>query len=623
MTATSYSDGVVRRDFSGCELLWFAQSDYDFGTFGAAQVPRAFGANNAPWLRTGRWVRTNGRSDVISSSWSKAIEGQASGTFVVQLKKGRLWANLVQANDAFLVFGSCLDASGATRVTLVSIVFVDRVGEVLMVDDNGATVEVVTISARDIGKIFESSATVADPFFVDDVTFYRQAFVGRLGRAAGFSPTETILNVVDLLYTSPPPTVLPGTVESRNGVSELVRAQWRFPGAEDVPIVSFLDVHTFVQAPTFGYALNNPWAVGESGNPWQLLRTYQNACVNEMFVDVRDVTEDERACLEYQEALASKYATAEDAARQKREKRRVWNNLLSLGNKDLHRFDFDEENVGNMLPLERELTREVRHAASEDETFSASRIKVQGMSSPAAVALVFRQRPYDTGSFQKLPAVLVDETEVIHSDLAKSEHNVLNFFRLSAPSIPPELQETNFGIMVSKESIARHGLRRGEIQTLFPFAGSRLSLSYQKGETTTVSLSPAYRYYVWLVALWNAWNEFFWEGAISLHYRPDIRVGTRLVLRRRERGVPYEIQAYVQAVRHNFSFQPGQSQSQLVVTRGVDSREEKNPASGLYWTQAGPYFSVKDPYEYYVNRLMRKLPNQPGSIEPPEGSSDA
>lgn len=601
-----FSDGPVRYDFSGCDVVWFAQKEHDFGSFVAedfAGTTPAF-QNAGSFLRSSRWVKSGGRqSDVIAASWAKSIEGQASGVFMMQLKQDVVdWKTIMRAGDALLVFMSNLDAAGKTVVTLLSLVFVDRVAEGVTVDGSGATVRVTTVSARDVGKIFEASATVSDPAFLTaDQIFYAQAFYQRLSETTSLSPTELVLNLIDILYT-PPPATLAGVFETR---SDLVAAQWRFPGNEDVPIVSLLDVSTFVQAPTFGY-----WDVGgfpfaESGSPWSLLTQYQNADVNEMFFDVRDVTPEALASIKYQEDLASNFVDAADAARQKSEKKRVWNNLLALGDPNRHTFRFGDDSLGNTIP-----------AGSQEAAFAQPRINIQGVA-PASIALVFRQRPYDTGSFFKLPVHYVDEREVVSDEYGVSDHSVLNFFRLSASTLPPQLQEQMFGIVVNKASIARAGLRRKEIRTLFPFATSQLALDYRAGSQNDVAFAQIYEYYVFLCSTWYAFNEHLLEGPISLHFRPDIRVGNRLdLLRRDASGRPYSLHFYIQSVRHTFAYDPSGSRTQLTLTRGIDSRTiPHNPAANLYWTDRGRFLPVKDPFDLYVNQLMRRPPNGAGSID--------
>jgi len=549
------------------------------------------------------------RNDVLACTWQKTVDtNNPAGVLSVVLKQGRDWKNLIRPGDALLVFMSTLDGSDRLVPTTVSIVFVDSVVETRAVDGNGATVEAVTVSARDIGKILAESALVSDPAFlaVDQIFYNQELLFKQIERI--LSPTETILQLLDVFLATP-------------GASELVRTQWRFPGAEEVPIASFLDVSTFVQAPTFGYGIHT-YPVAEAGSLWKLLQHYQNADVNEMFVDIRDVTPEALEAHAYQENLARNFVPSKDADEQVREKRRVWNNLLGISDVDRKRFVSGEENVGNVIP-DPSIPASVSSSAPRAQEvnqgrrdFVPSRISI-GKTGSAALALVFRQRPYDTGTFMKLPHSVVEETELVSSELSKSIHNVMNFFRLHAITLPPQLQELIFGIMVNKESISRFGLRRCEIETVFPFVSNQYATSVAKGRQFGVGFKDVYEYYVWLVSTWHAFNELMLEGSLTMRFRPDIRCGTRLVLRRgKSGGGREELHFYVQKVSHSFAYDPGRSTTNVVLIRGIDANDKENPAASIFWTEKKRMLPVKDPFDYYVNGLMKKAANEPAPIEP-------
>lgn len=566
-------DNLVRRDFSGCEILWFsANPSADPGSFldEAPELPSL-----GSFMSSGTWLRGRYGSDVIAASWQKSVEGMASGILVIQLKQNSAWGKKIQPGDGLLVFMSSTSGGSALKTTFVSLVFVDRVEPGRVVDGRGATVVTVSVSARDAGKIFEETATVSDPSFtLHDVSFFTKAQVERFRHKIGLSPPEMVLNILDILYSP--------------GRSKYVDMQWRFPGAEVVPIVSLVDVSTFVQTPIFGFCPAQIVDYVGAGNVWALMKAYSNDVVNELFVDVRDLDDQSLAHTHYQEDLAFGFmnddADAFDAINWKLE---VSNRLFLLGKGVLS-----------------------SRVTGGQATSSQS-------SNKSTIALVMRQKPYDTISFRNLPTFTLDETEIVAQNTGRAYHNVYNFFRFSSPPIlPQQLQEFQFGIMVNPKSIMRFGLRRCEIESQYIFASKRLTQALDQGSMQTISFSAAYEYYVNLLATWNAFNERLDEGTITCRFRPDIRVGTRLiVVRHLASGQNEETEYYVSALKHSFMYEEGSSNTVLQVTRGVNYADN-GPEATLYWTDQGRYLKREQPYEVLRESGFEKPENQPGSVTP-------
>lgn len=616
-------DRLVRRDYSGCDVLWFsANQSYDPGSFVENAPPLLRGvrgqvASAGAWLSSGTWLSSarTGGSDVIACTWTKTIDGRAAGICVLTLKKGRAWDTLVRPGDALVLFMSSTAGTETRTSTFISIVFVDRVEEGRAVDGTGATVETVLISARDVGKIFEETSTVFDPAFAQlDQPFYTIEFVRALGDRKGLSPMEMVLNAIDILYNHG---------RSR---SKYVEMQWRFPGAEQLPIVSLIDFANFVQAPMFGYCLPHQLDLAAAGNVWTLLTGYANDVVNEMFVDVRDVDDASLESMDYQSLLAANFVDSDDARSQIDLKYAVNVRFSGLAS-------------GNQ-PTRGILT--TIGSAAEDPAFLAAltgedpvRAAILGRRIPqtagrvvpskkaSTLAFVMRQYPYDTGSFFKLPGSVIDETEVIQSNLGHALHNVFNFFRLSSnPTIPKIAQEIQLGIFVNPKSIARFGLRRKDFETQYILRNHAAAINWDRGKEVSAYLfQAAYDYYVELVSTWNAFNERFLEGTIVCHFRPDVRVGTKLELvRRTTAGETYSIYAYVQAVRHSFVFEPGRSQTSLTLVRGIDTRNAPAPEANIWWTSERRWLPVEDPYEKFIGKDEFVVPrNEPGDVDPTGG----
>lgn len=563
---------TIHRDFSECDVLWFSANEaFDPGSFVEGHVPAA---STGKWVASGRWLYSGkGQNDVVSCSWQKVVEGDdTTGVCMMMLKSNKGWEDLIQPGDALLVFMTSYAGTNKKKTVLESIVFVDSVGAPEAVA-NGAEVKTVMVSARDATKIFAESSTVFDAAFViTDQLFYKPAFLERQGGKFGLSPLEMVMNIVNIFYNA-----LTDSISTN--ISEMVRLQWRFPGAEQIPIVSLIDFSTFVQAPLYGYCAPAPIDMTEAGNLLTLIRSFANDCINEIFFDVRDLTPDAKASIAYQEEINSPFVFPDDVIEQKRVRQKVASDIAALG------------------------TGFVSSESDQDIVSSAGVVVTSNgeRSNAATLAMVFRQRPYDTNSFMKLPFSVIDETEISQFSPTRSYQNVHNFFRVdSAPTLPRLIQEATFGIKVNPKSISRFGLRRRDLQTRYPFATRQESKDWNIGKNTKPDFDSTFFYYIDLVSAWEAFNERYVEGSMAAIFRPDVRVGTRLQVNYRRRGKAKTLHFYVQGVRHNFFETPGASQSIFTLVRGINMDDVTAPETGVEWTSKGSsYREGTSPYEVF------------------------
>ncbi len=494
------------------------------GTSLPAAVNQAFGAQSgASWLG-------DDSSDVTSCSWAKDVDG-AVGTLSVHLKPRTRYLETILPGDLLFVFMSDAgnyDPADRFSNTLVTVAVVDRVAESTTVHQM-ATVDTVTVNARDLAVVLSESSTVFDQAFAQiENAAYTGDFIGRLfgeKKQLALSPLENVLILLLLLY------------DADSTGSKLASLQWKLAASDagDNPtqLVSLLDVTTFVQNPLPFYAIAEPPGIIQAGNVWSLLESYANPVLNEFFVDVRDLTAQERQfrAATSASAKANFYAgNAADVASQDATVQAV------LGS-NLFRQSSTRSEGGATVP------------SSADGT--------------SVVALVMRQRPYDADAFNALPVVEVDVTEVETSELARSSHDVFNWFRIRFPNLDVKVQELVAGIRMVPQSIAKFGFRRMEAESRYMFTSSAASVTFSQGSTKT-DFGDVFRQYVDLLSTWFAQNEFWYAGTLTMRFKPSVRVGVRLRLTRR--GKIYDF--YVQGVQHSFSKEPGASRSTLTLTRG-------------------------------------------------------
>ncbi len=494
------------------------------GTSLPATVNQVFGAQSgAAWLG-------EDDSDVMTCSWSKDVDGGV-GTLGIQLKPRTRYLETVLPGDLLFIFMSDsgdYDPTNRFAGTHVTVVIVDRVAESTSVQQQ-ATVDVVSISARDLTVVLSESSTVFDQAFTQiENAAYTGDFIGRLfeeKKQLALSPLENVLILLLLLY------------DAESTGSALASLQWKLSASSDGSspdqLISLIDVVTYVQNPLPFYAIAEPPGIVQAGNVWSLLESYANPLVNEFFVDVRDVSSQER-----------QFRT------------------LTAASTKTKFFDGNPVDVANQDATVQAILDSSAFRQSSTRSEGGATVP-RSSDGTSVVALVMRQRPYDSDSFNALPFSEVDETEVETSDLARSSHDVFNWFRVRFPGLDVKLQELVAGIRMIPQSVAKFGFRRMEAETRYMFASADASNTFSQGSTKT-DFGDVFRKYIDLLSQWYGQNEFWYAGPLTMRLKPSIRAGTRFRLTRR--GLVYDF--YVQSVHHSFSKDPGASRSTFTLTRG-------------------------------------------------------
>jgi hypothetical protein len=525
---------------STCHVLHIPRmQSFDVETW----VAQASTLNLAQYIAAGAplaWLESAGHSDVLSCSWSKDTSSPA-GVFNFSLKSERDYLAILKPGDLVFIFmddkGSYSSETKAVG-TLVTIGLVDRTSRSTAAGGGEVTTH-YTVSGRDLGCVFQETSTVFDKSYADlEQAYFSSKYYAELfespQKVAALSPLEYVLTILKLMYSA-----------EATG-SKMVGAQWRLQGAtSSIPLTSLIDVTTFVQRTMFGYSVIKEIAIAQAGNVWSLLESYCNRVVNEMFVDVRDLTPGEVKLLDHLSETAAAFVPNSDGLRQYA----AWVEMQGLP------------------------------AFASQPTPTKERKEI--------CALVFRQLPYDKLAFAALPLNEVHATEVYDIDVGHSSHDLFNFFRIRFPELKAEHQELIYGIRVFIDSIAHHGIRRLDAETSFCFLSSDASASYDRGSSTVPPadvFTDVFEYYVGLLSTWYAANDKMLAGSIVTRFKPNIRVGTRLRLWA-EDGVS-ATDFYVQAVSHSFAVEAGGSRTSLTVVRGVDPTS-KGIENNLLWTRAG------------------------------------
>lgn len=496
----------------------------------------------------GRYLETGGVSDVVSASWSKSTT--SAGVLSISLRPSKNYLRTVRSGDLLVAITSST-AFKRNELTLC-VCLVDSVREDTSVEE-GVTARSYHVSSRDFTKILLSTRTVISPSFgsvnaLSNVLF-NNALLEALTKSRGGSPVEMVLTILDLFYNA-------------DGIkADVITKQWQMPST-GASLWSLVDISTFVQAPMFGYAVPSPIDPASTGNVWNMLTSLSNSVLNEFFIDVRDVADVRQAtsCIKHAEDITATYLSESDVQAQKNlrdSKARIFSNV-PVGDLQYNAGITDNKSV---------------------------------------LALVFRQYPYDTGMFNKLPVHTLHGSDCHSIELTSSDHDVFNQFKIRTPSLPTLEQEYLYGLKINQRSQQIYGIKEYDGETLYPFASSQMSFEYDTGGRGNFSLA-VYDFYVGILSVWYAFCENMLSGSVSCVYRPDIRVGNKLRLIREvpgQSGLRYEtIDAYIQGVSQSFSITPGSSNTSVTLVRGVVVNED-TPENNLYWTASGAQF-LRDPY---------------------------
>jgi hypothetical protein len=545
-----------------------------------------FGLNTGDDFDNGNELITDGESDVAGMSWNKDTEAPA-GVMSITLFPRRDYANMMQPEDVLLVYGRADKQSVETLITLVSL---DSIRNSRAVDGSGATVSRVAIQGRDLGKVLMETPTVYDQAFGGKVmaTFFSQfvkAFTEGFAQGGPSVVVQTMLAVFFSMRQNFVTRALGAELPSDENVTLTVGPlrPWRFPGKKTISMFSFLDISSFVQTPMIGALVADASLLQNAGNLWSLCDMYSNRIVNEFFIDVRDLVDSYDASHKRMGYFAEKFLAVygSDGSEQRTLNQQIAR-TTSL--------------VPELLTDEQDRPQFLNDLASTDFVQSGSTAGSHG----SVIALVHRQLPYDTFSFYMLPTSLVYETEVFDASLERSSSDVKNFFRVRFPGLVEGVaQDLQFGVTINRSSIERHGIRRLEAESIYPFTNETAS-----GHGFISSYQPTFEYYMSCLTAWHAYNERLYSGSITMRFRPDIRVGTRLTFVYTHRGIVRVVDLYVQRVSHSFSPQPNQSRTVVELVRGIQRQDAMLVGdlaeAHLFWTHEGRSLSP-DPFEKVVS----------------------
>lgn len=548
-----------------------------------------FGKNTGGDDDNGNELITNGESDIAQMSWNKDTESPA-GVLSLVLFPRRDYATMMQPEDVLLVYGKADKQSTETLIALISI---DSVRNSRVVDGSGATVNRVAVQGRDLGKVLMETPTVYDQAFGGKVmaTFFSQfvkAFTEGFAQGGPSLVVQTMLAIFFSMRQNFVTRTIGAELPSDQEVTLTVGPlrPWRFPGKKTISMFSFLDTSSFVQTPMVGALVVDASLLQNAGNLWSLCEMYSNRIVNEFFIDTRDLVDNYDAAHKRMGYFAEKFLAVygTEGSDVQTEKIDQLKRAMSL--------------VPELLEDEKDKPAFLNDIAAGD--FQLSDVAAEGAG--AVVALVHRQLPYDTFSFYLLPTSIVYETECFDVSLERGSHDILNLFRVRFPGfVEGVAQDLQWGVTINRSSIEKHGIRRYEGESIYPFVNEQ---SGAKDSAHISSYEPTFAYYMSCVTAWHAYNERLLSGSITMRFRPDIRVGTRLTFVFTHRGVVKVLDAYVQRVSHTYSPQPNTSRTTVELVRGVERDDSMRvgdmPEAHLFWTHEGRSLDP-DPFETVVS----------------------
>jgi len=560
----------------------------------------------------GNELITDGDSDVAQMSWNKDMESPAGVLNLVLFPK-RDYAHLMQPEDILIIYGRADKYKPETMLAMVS---VDSVRLSRVVDGSGATIERVNVTARDLGKVLMETPTVYDQAFGGKTIqkFFSQ-FVKAFteGQAQG-GPSLVVQTMLAIFFsirqnfvttsvgaevpTSDEPALQSGPLRS-----------WRFPGTRDISLFSYIDLSSFVQTPMVGALVVEGTVLQNAGNLWQLCDMYANRLVNEFFIDTRDLVDGYDAPHKRAGYFAQQFLKGQgDDGTDQKQKIDSLQRTITLAPELLE----DSKNKPELLSK----------IAAADFNHSPQ----SGNGAGSVIALVHRQYPYDTFSFYMLPTTVIYETEVFDVALERGSHDILNFFRVRFPGLVEGVsQDLQFGTTINRLSCEQHGIRRFEGESIYPYVNDKTD-----NNGFISSFQPTFDYYMSCVTAWYAYNERLLEGTMTMRFRPDIRIGTRLTFVYTRKGKVQVSDFYVQRVSHTYTPQPNTSRTTVDLVRGVErldvSTVGDSPETHLYWTNEGRSLDP-DPYETVVSEDIFTTSNvqapdvQPTQLAPDQGDS--
>jgi hypothetical protein len=169
------------------------------------------------------------------------------------------------------------------------------------------------------------------------------------------------------------------------------------------------------------------------------------------------------------------------------------------------------------------------------------------------------------GSFWfSLPQFIVTSPQIANDEVGKSGDERVNSFHFSPQITQMILSNGPHELAVplrSLESISRHGLRRYDIVS-----------NFIAEESNVLTMS---KYQRAILRDWFSANHFWLSGEMQLNVsRPDIRVGSRLLVQRDNAGNLEDEHFYIEGVGHQWKFREG-GRTRLGITRGHTGEDSK------------------------------------------------
>lgn len=473
--------------------------------------------------KTGRVLETNKTSDVIFMHWQKDVSSP-TGHMTMQVLPRQAYLtgkNRIRTNDLLVAEADARDGSG---MTVLSYLLVDRVSKATTIDGKGGQHEVIQVACSDFGKVLEETSLIVDPSI--------ERFTGNTGAAfvIGIAVLKSVLKHSKGRGVVPNQAVFDLFQLVLGRSSE----QFRIPNSD----INFADLvsYDFVQKVTLGATIvTNAFGLEANTKLWGILKQYSNEFLNELFVDVR-----------YEDPTKT-------------------NNGVTSGGEELAKAINQHHLKSSDTPL--------------DTDNLQPREKLQDSSGrDVRLCLIMRQRPYDFKTFRSLTEATVYRTELMHDDFGVASHEAFNLFRVFGLLSGQVLLAENNLLRTNPLSIRRNGVKRFEPETIYIYPSIGDAADQADGKSKA-DFSKTLKVYTDIISIWNATNDTLYAGTVTLRFRPDIRVGQRLVLRDSSKVT---VEAYIQALTHEIHVDPKkQSTTTLTLVRGVVRDNESNTTTNV------------------------------------------
>lgn len=455
-------------------------------------------------------LTTEVSKDVINIQTFKHV-GQPAGTFsMLMVPRQENYLHTLEANDVLIVE---LD-NGLGESDVISIFLIDAVRRRKRAESNFSTTKKIVVTGRDLGKVLVETSV-----FVDS--------------APGFFATD-LLKLIREFNLAVPGGKLGFTALPHQVVPSLIKA--------------FASMQLHGELPP-SELRKNPALQNVLGGNKPLQQFVFPGDVGTNMIDTFDLTDTSHGgYVEQTMGALANFTPPKDGSVT------LWGMIDQFANRLVNEMFFD------LRPVKAD-ERPTDTAKKKTGELGSQRRKYR-------FSLVMRQQPFDLDAWNKLKTHVVQDHEVLEDDTGKSSHNIVNAFRvwLFNHGIP-SLADQGWPSIYNLESIARHGLKRYEPQSVYPWPdhSSAQNQNNSKGEAARQSGFSTANQYLERIITWNAANEEYFEGTMTMRLRPGIRVGEKILFNSDDGD---SIEFYIEAVSHNFNY-PGTSTTTLTLTHGI------------------------------------------------------